>query len=183
MDRRDLIKAFGAIAVSASFLSACGRSETGELEAIYTPSFYGPTVFALVARVSDVLIPTTQTPGALAVGVPEMLDHLMLDWADAATGKANIADWGKIDAVLSSTLGQPNKASDADFTKAVQALDAQAFGEGRDEHGAYRRQKSLIAQAYYWSEPGATEELQYELNPVELIVCGPIDEIGRTWFR
>lgn len=180
MDRRYLIKAFGAIAVSSSFLPACEKVDGGgEAKVNYAPVFYTPAVFALVSRVADVLVPTTETPGAVAVGVPQMMDHLMIDWADEATRKKHLADWTQI----SSALGDFDKSSDADFTKSVQTLDAQAFGKGRADHAAYRRQKSLIAQAYYWSEPGATEELQYELNPEELIVCGPIDEIGRTWFR
>lgn len=180
MDRRYLIKALGAIAVSSSFLSACGKADEGsEVETGYTPSFYTPAMFALVSRAADVLVPTTETPGAVAVGVPQMLDLLMVNWADDETREKHLADWTKISAILNGA----GKTSDADFVKSVQDLDALAFGEGRADNGGYRRQKSLIAQAYYWSEPGATQELQYELNPEELIVCGPIEEIGRTWFR
>lgn len=180
MDRRYLIKAFGAIAASSAFLSACGKAEEGGEQKIgHTPSFYTPALFAFVSRVADALIPTTETPGAVAVGVPQMLDHLMVDWADDETREKHLADWQ----LILTTLAVPAETPNEEFAENVRLLDAVAFTTERAQYGGYRRQKSLIAQAYYWSEPGATQELQYELNPEELIVCGPIEEIGRTWFR
>ena len=47
----------------------------------------------------------------------------------------------------------------------------------------YGRIKELAVTLYYLSEPGATEELHYELVPGHWIASAPIGEIGRTWAQ
>jgi gluconate 2-dehydrogenase gamma chain len=43
----------------------------------YTPTFFTPAEFATLARLTDVIIPPTNTPGASAAGVPEYIDRVV----------------------------------------------------------------------------------------------------------
>jgi gluconate 2-dehydrogenase gamma chain len=43
----------------------------------YAPTFFTPEEFATLARLTDVLIPPTNTPGASAAGVPEYIDRVV----------------------------------------------------------------------------------------------------------
>jgi gluconate 2-dehydrogenase gamma chain len=43
----------------------------------YTPAFFTPAEYATLGRLTDVLIPPTETPGAVAAGVPEYIDRVL----------------------------------------------------------------------------------------------------------
>ncbi len=43
----------------------------------YAPAFFTPEEFATLARLTDVIIPPTNTPGASAAGVPEYIDRVV----------------------------------------------------------------------------------------------------------
>ena len=102
-------------------------------------------------------------------------------WASASTQAAHRAHlegiaW-HLDRLSAQTSGDDKRL------QGLKALDAAAFDWNTDTSGfaGYREVKSLIATVYYLSEPGATQELQYELVPGRWIASAPIGEIGRTW--
>jgi gluconate 2-dehydrogenase gamma chain len=43
----------------------------------YAPTFFTPSEFATLSRLTDVIIPPTNTPGASAAGVPEYIDRVV----------------------------------------------------------------------------------------------------------
>ena len=43
----------------------------------YTPAFFTPPEYATLSRLTDVIIPPTETPGAAAAGVPEYIDRVV----------------------------------------------------------------------------------------------------------
>ena len=43
----------------------------------YAPAFFTPAEYAVLARLTDVIIPPTDTPGAAAAGVPEYIDRVV----------------------------------------------------------------------------------------------------------
>ena len=43
----------------------------------YTPTFFTPAEYATLSRLTDVIIPPTSTPGAVAAGVPEYIDRVV----------------------------------------------------------------------------------------------------------
>lgn len=43
----------------------------------YKPSFFAVAEYALLSRLTDVLIPETETPGAVRAGVPEYIDRVV----------------------------------------------------------------------------------------------------------
>ncbi len=43
----------------------------------YAPAFFTPGEYAAISRLTDVIIPSTDTPGAAAAGVPEYVDRVV----------------------------------------------------------------------------------------------------------
>jgi hypothetical protein len=157
--RREVLQDMIVTIGGASMLTACGGinnvlpwdriAEGG--------SFYDQREMQVVARVSDLLIPRTETPGAIDVNIPGFLDGLMTDWANAATQQDHRAMLTQLDRDLSARAGGDFlTANGADAEQALLELDAAAFLNG-DDYRPYRGFKSLVTQAYFSSEAGALE--------------------------
>jgi len=83
MDRRQAIKTTGLIfggaafsAISISSLSSCQSSVAADMAA-WQPSFFSVEQGKIIQAVADILIPRTDTPGALDAGVPEYIDLMV----------------------------------------------------------------------------------------------------------
>lgn len=147
-------------------------------------TFYTKGELATVTFLANGIIPRTDTPGALDAGVPAYMDHLYATWASAKTQSDHRAQLAEITTHLDRLTGVQSVDAgnyDKQRIKALEALDAAAFGPEGNAYWPYRNVKSLIATVYYLSEPGATQELHYELVPGRWIASAPIAEIGRTW--
>jgi hypothetical protein len=84
--RRHALKMLGAIGATCAFPFAGDElygqhAHTTLLQAPsrepYAPAFCTPTEYATLSRLSDVIIPPTDTPGAVAAGVPEYVDRVV----------------------------------------------------------------------------------------------------------
>jgi len=138
----------------------------------------------IVERVSALVIPDTDTPGAEKTGVAQFVELALRHGLDgtrdpgssAAIPLADEIDDGH-EAHAAKRLLTPVKtaldeAAGGDFlaatpeqqTKALTALDAQAFRPGNDDH-PWHKLKDLILTGYYTSQIGGSKELNYELVP------------------
>lgn len=136
----------------------------------------------LIALVSDLVIPRTDTPGAADVGVGDFvvlaLAHGLSDTrAPMASGAVTAAlerfarrdgslrHLGWLEATLDAAAGgdflRHERAKCAAW---LTALDAAAFADGAP-FSPWKAIKGLILTGYYTSEPGGSQELRYELEP------------------
>ena len=105
--RRETLKILGAIGATCAFpfpadelygqhVHAKGEKPAAARAEPYTPAFFGAAEYALVSRVTDLIIPATDTPGAVGAGVPAYVDRVVslnpehqglmragLEWLDA----------------------------------------------------------------------------------------------------
>jgi len=144
--------------------------------------FYTSKEFQLVSRLADLIIPDTQTPGALAVGVPKLMDKLHTDWASAESQATHSEVLEQISHELNTIAGKAflTLSTDAQLNT-LKRIDALAFSTDYQRLYAYRSVKDLIARFYYLSEVGASQELRYELVPGRWDACIPFEKVGRTW--
>ena len=68
----------------------------------------------ILVAVADTIIPATDTPGALAAGVPAKLDALLLRWAAPDTREMMIASLERIDAAVQAATGKTISALSAE---------------------------------------------------------------------
>lgn len=165
ISRRDVLKTLIVSVGGSTLLSACGGRVP--LEA-FSPGgsrrFYSEREMALLSRVSDLLIPRTETPGALDVHVPALLDRLMAEWANSNTQDTHRAALATLDQRLQTAAGGDFLgATDGVAQRALAAVDEAAFN-GEPVEG-YRGLKGLITQSYFATEAGALEEEQWIAVP------------------
>ena len=164
--RREILQGLIISIGGASALTACG----GIANVISTSPgsagrFYTAREMALVSRVSDLIIPRTDTPGALDVNVPGFLDGLMTDWASDETSNSHRQDLIQLYRELGRRAGgEFATADEATAERALTELDAEAFADNNNL-GAYRSLKGYISRSYFASEDGALEELKWVAVP------------------
>ena len=165
--RREFIQGLILSVGGAATLSACGDNAPAVMAtAPHNPGrFYTSDEMALVNRVSDLIIPRTETPGALDVNVAGYLDGLMSDWANADTQNTHRSALARLRADLDAAVDVPfERATQAVAEEALTDLDARAFEIDHSMEG-YRRLKGFITQAYFATEDGAVQELKWVALP------------------
>jgi gluconate 2-dehydrogenase gamma chain len=171
MDRRALMRNVALLlgAATVPTLAGCKAAMDGK-------GSLGEDQLAVLTAIADTIIPKTDTPGAVAVKVPQILDGMLANWASKDT-RAKLV--GVIDAV--SKLGGGFAALDPAKRKAaLLPFDAEALKPGpppKKQHVLammmgppvmnpdYVQLKSLIINLYYASEEAGAKELVYEHNP------------------
>jgi hypothetical protein len=168
--RRDTLKIIGAIGTTCAFPFAAndlyGQHQHGTPpqppRGLYTLKFFSATEFQTVLRITDLIIPPTDTPGAVAAGAPEYIDYVVsnnhehqelmhegLAWLDQqAGGKRFIELAGAQQIEILTPL------SDAADRGQVTSLPERFF----------RTIKSMTADGYYTSQVGLVQELGYKGN-------------------
>jgi hypothetical protein len=147
-----------------------------------TSAFLTSSESAFITALADTLIPDTDTPGALAVGVPSGFDRLLAGWASGARRAAIKQAVAALRADLDQRVGAPfGSASPAARLSALTALDADAYGAELQRYEDYRDIKLLMVRLYYASESGTTLELRYDPVPGGYDGDVPFAKIGRTW--
>ena len=187
INRRRAMQALLAISASGA-LAACGGTDTTELATddlglryAQGVNFFSADEMAQMSAMADTIIPTTDTPGAVAAGVPAQLQSLASTWGDDAyrqywrNGVA--ATMGELDGLAGESFASLSPEA---RERVLGDYDAKVFG-GQVEDGFYKDFKRTVATAYYMSEPGATEELAYEPVPGEWIGDAPLSRFPKTW--
>ena len=198
MQRRDLIKlsslVFGAAAsasVSRALLAGAG-SNPNALKTTFSDQQQ-----TTIGLLSEMIIPTTDTPGALAAGVPDFIATIVGEWyepnereiffgglqaldkhCDAAEGKAfHIASQSARKAALDA---QQELAAQYQAPSAAGAHPLARSYDGNTPF--FTKLKELVVLGYYTSEVGAKQELIYA--PMPGYFDGEVDfaTVGRQWI-
>ena len=160
--RRQILKGLIVSIGGGSLLNSCGGIAQVNTSTNGITRFYTQQENAWVSRISDLVIPRTETPGAIDVNVPGFLDGLMADWANTETQRDHRNSLEKIKA----QLGLDYLTIDEDSaTDRLAQLDAKAFDGRPIDFREYRSLKGLITQAYFASEDGALLEQRWVAVP------------------
>lgn len=122
--------------------------------------FFGAAQYSLLEAVADIIMPRTDTPGAIDAGVPATFDALMKNWASRERQEQFRALLEQID---QAAREQGNELLALDHARRTEVLVA--FDKARMGDQVYRKFKELVLTLYYRSEVGATQELRYEHVP------------------
>lgn len=140
-------------------VSAAGSS------AAYEPVLLTRDELRLTGVLAELIIPQTDTPGALAAGAHRTIDHLLKVGALAPEQAHFKAGLARIEAVAQAQEGKRaggfRALPAARQTALLHALDAGRAPFSADDARFFRQLKGYVAFAYYTSEAGATRELAY----------------------
>ena len=147
----------------------------------YIPKFLNEHHFHMTKRLVDLIIPESDTPGALAANVHQFIDVMLDGWAATDTRLRFLDTFNNIDSRSLALTGK--KFSDATRTKQIkllEVLDKESFSDNGNDL-FFREFKALVVFGYYSSEEGASVELRYDRIPGAYKGCIPLDEVGRSW--
>lgn len=176
MRRRDVLKASALLlgtAASASVSRALLADEP--LAAATAEDVFGANRGAGVARLADIIIPPTDTPGAAEAGVGDFIATIYRDWYNDAERASFAAGLDALDAFCRGRDGKAFHESTAANQLAAledqQAIAASAPRPGAGPFGVppsagadapfFAKLKELVVLGYFTSEIGATRELQF----------------------
>ncbi|QGZ38109.1 gluconate 2-dehydrogenase subunit 3-like protein [Pseudoduganella flava] len=180
-DRRAALLRLGAL---------CGLALAGDVLAAVTaakrpgaqPQFLTADELALTGVLAELIIPQTDTPGALAVGAHYTADHLLHACVAEPEQAATRAVLAKLDSAAQRDGSKRFVALPAARQVALlHALDNGTAPFDGSDGRAFRQLKSLVAFAYYTSEAGASQELAYLPFPGGFTGNVRITPSTRTW--
>jgi hypothetical protein len=148
----------------------------------------------MVEQLAELIIPRTDTAGAIDAGVPTFIDQIVTVWYTPTERRIFLDGLTDLDAYCTKSWGKSFSACDSQ--QQVQALTsaeqssasyqqkaaAGIRGAAPDESSPFfYKLKMLTVLGYYTSELGSQQELSY--NPVPGRYEGDIDfdKVGRQW--
>ena len=164
MQRRDVLKAFGAATALALLpheaVAAWARVATG------VPPAEGLTdgQLALVGAIADTILPRTDTPGAIDVGVPAFINVIVAENYSDTDRSAFLAGLDAIEA-QAKTAGAPF----VDLAPSARAATIESIESPTDRRAeparTYWRLKGLIVHGYFTSERVMNEVFKVDIMP------------------
>jgi hypothetical protein len=158
MNRRDILK----LAATSAAVPAVGIAQqpVGKLAPSWAPSFFDAHQFQTVAVLVDLIIPVTDTPGAIAAQVDRHIDHLLA--ASPEDEKQAFREGlGWLDGYAIRTQGKPFVRCARDVQVSIlETLDASIASEAPNlapGHRFFQLAKRLTAELFYATEIGFNE--------------------------
>ncbi len=195
MDRRQALKKTGLWAGAAmatpsflSLLQSCKNESRSEWQPVFLIEQEARTISTMV----DMLLPRTETPGALDVKVDIFLDTVFAKAYDKEAQENVRAEitafnddckktYEDVFHQLSETdrieVLKTSEKTSGTFNKGVWGV---AVGE-QQPVGFYRSLKSMAIWAYCTSEEIGKNVLNYDPIPQEYDGCVPLSEVGNRW--
>lgn len=172
MDRRTLLERAALLIGASALASGCSGGGGGFVFEGFTDSQK-----STLAALAETILPRTETPGAIDVGVPMRLERMLELWGAPDTAKDFIRVLGEVDALPSD--GRAFANLDAEERHALLRVhDEAAMQPSGEEQGArfpapgpgvvdrgYGRLKDLIVTLYFMSEEPLQDQVPYVHSP------------------
>lgn len=160
MQRRDMIRLLGSLGATSALASLPGErlwaiAGDAHRRAPGRPlQVLGREAAEAVARIADLVLPRTDTPGALDVGCVELIDLLLAEWFTPADRDLLLKGLSAIDTTPET------------FPATARALESvQPRGAKDTASGAWWEFKYLTLFGWFTSEPVMKDVLKYQIWP------------------
>jgi hypothetical protein len=183
MDRRQTIKALGALAASnfagtsvlADFLGVAASIRDRGAE--WAPKLLSPEQAKLLPELVETIIPRTDTPGARDALVHVFVDLFVADCYPADRRAMFLEGLEALERESQATYGRKGIELTGDERLALMTrLERESFEKNEPaERSFIRSLKWLTLLGYFSSRPGATEAAEYEHAPGPYRGCIPLE--------
>jgi hypothetical protein len=198
MDRRQAIQRAALImgyAITGPALVGVLEGCKASPDLTFKPEFFNEDQASVISFVSEMIIPRTETPGAIDVGVPSFIDQMVKNIYSKESQDKFLKDLTAFDEGAKETHGKAFRDCDekqrlAYFTQqhndAVKSMGSGGSsgwwnaGVGNSKPFVLEL-KELTLLGFFTSEPGATQVLQYKQVPGPFQGCVPLKTVGKTW--
>ncbi|WP_250628369.1 gluconate 2-dehydrogenase subunit 3 family protein [Pinirhizobacter soli] len=188
MNRREWLKSMSTLAVgavAAPSLLAVFDAFAASQKPGAAPGFFSPAQSSLIGAVADIVIPRTDTPGAVDAGVPAFIDSMFKDVYTKNEKERYLTALAAFD----QAGGKPFLQLDESQRKAlVNKLHAEAVAVPPNAKvppaaDFVLMTKKLTMLGFFMSEPGCTQVLQYVAVPGGFKADIPLSQAGngKAW--
>lgn len=200
MDRRDVLKYTAYLTgyavtapLTSAILSGC-KSEPATAEV--TTKFFSAEEFPSIEAMINTMLPKTDTPGAVELGVPKFVDLVLADYTedeDRQKLQKGLSAWlNEISSTKGSTYAELSAEDqlqllnelDASSKKTAKELENLDLDKEEKEERApwWLDLKSMVIGGYYSSEYVGMEVLAYDPVPGAYQGCIPLSDMGgKSW--
>jgi len=195
MDRRKALKKTGLLAGAAiaipsmlSLLQSC--KDESRLD--WQPLFFTEDEAKTLSTLVDMILPRTDTPGALDVKADLFIDKVISKTYDEEGQKHMRSEIAAFNEDCKKNFG--NVFIDLDESQRIEVLKAAEKSSGKfnpgvwgktigeqEPIGFYRSIKSMAIWAYFTSEEIGENVLSYDPVPGNFEACIPVSEVGNRW--
>lgn len=201
MNRREFLQC-AAILVSGTSASQLGFTLSEEQQ-VYLASapdyakgkvnYLTPAQRKIIAAMAEVVIPRTDTPGAIDAGVPNFIELMASGWFNEQESAIFSAGIKAMEEQVPSVYGKPFDQLDAaQQLEIMEELEAQASDSSWYEYGNVQREfisdapficqvKELTIWGFFTSEVGSTQVLRYEPMPMAFDGNTPLSVQDSSW--
>jgi gluconate 2-dehydrogenase gamma chain len=195
VNRRELLARMALIAggpLASPFAQAALRGEALHMPA--AQSAFSAAQRRMTGQLAELIIPRTDTPGAIEAGVPAFIDQIVSGWYTPVERRIFLDGLAALDAACMRECGKPFTACDTQQqTQALAQAEVASASYTQKDFSArirdtpdeqspfFHKLKLLTVLGYYTSEIGSQQELSY--NPVPGRYEGDVDfdKVGRQW--
>jgi gluconate 2-dehydrogenase gamma chain len=161
LDRRGLLTGAGAL-LGAELVAPLAKALAAEAAPGFAASraAFTPEQRMLLAAVSERIIPTTDTPGAIAAGVPAFMEMMLADWYEPTDRNDFMNQMGMFEGYARVRYQKPCAALAPEQLDALLTLAM----EGRIPSvpaSFFEHCRQLVLLGYYTSEIGCKQERVY----------------------
>ena len=168
-----------AIPTGSILLNSCSNPSK---ELGWNPKYLNDNEAFFLSELANTIIPNTEFPGALTVGVPLEIETYVFNVLEEKNISKFRNGLKKLDDFLNNNSSKSFFESNLlEKTKMLNSIQKNKNSEIRI---IYMSLKSSVITSYFNSEIGATKVLKYNGPSVVLGSykgCVPFDEIGKTW--
>lgn len=161
LDRRDLLTGAAAL-LGAELVAPLAKALAAETPAGFTASHaaFTPEQRALVAAISERIVPTTDTPGAIAAGVPAFIEMMLADWYETTDRNDFMEGLGLVEGYARVHYEKPCAGLTPEQLDVVLTLAMQGRIPALS-HSFFEHCRQLAILGYYTSEIGCRQERVY----------------------
>jgi len=180
MNRREILK-FSAVILGTTMSASLSQALMAGVKAGGLPNVsLSADQTKTIAMLAEMFIPTTDTPGAIAAGVPEFIETIVTEWYNdsertifmdgvdalnaAAQSKESVAYYNASETLRVALLTEQEKIA-SEYVSGGSGGHPLAGG-GDDPHTPFfSKLKELVVTGYYTSEIGCKQEQIYKPMP------------------
>lgn len=186
ISRRDAVKQLAlliGVSLSATSLGALAASFSSPRDiGRRKKTLLNPQQLALLRELGELIIPTTDTPGAIAAGVHDFINYQLVYCFSKEDQALHLKNLDRISGLAKTEFGKDfiaaTKAQQIDF---LTRMEKPVAPFTNDDRNYFKHLKSLVVFGYYTSEIGATQELKYLPIPGGYKGNIKFKDIGRAW--